>query len=299
VIVPENVQAGQAFDVLVEAEDSSNRPASGYSGTVHFTLGAADSGATLPADYTFTARDHGIHRFHVTLLATGSEAITATDTTTATITGSATTTVNAAPAATHLLVVTPEHVTAGVPTTVTVVALDAANHLVPTYTGTVSLTSSDGSATLPASYTFTAADHGRHTFEVTFQTTGLQTVTATDTATSSITGQAALTVDAAGTATHFAVFTLGRTAAGVATSVLVVALDASNQVVTGYTGTVHFTSSDAGATLPTDYTFTASDDGMHVFSVTFATAGRQNITATDTSTNSAVGSGHVRVIATQ
>ena len=65
-----------------------------------------------------------------------------------------------------------------------------------------------------------------------------------------------------GVATHFGIVTLGQSVAGFAARVMIVALDASNQVVTGYTGTVHFTSSDASATLPADYTLTAADDGM-------------------------------------
>ena len=36
-------------------------------------------------------------------------------------------------------------------------------------------------------------------------------------------------------------------------------------MVTGYTGTVHFTSTDNTATLPANYTFTAADKGVHTF----------------------------------
>ena len=72
VIVPENVTAGNAFNVTVEAEDASNHLATGYTGTIHFSLGSTDAGATLPADYTFTASDHGKHTFQVTLSATPS-----------------------------------------------------------------------------------------------------------------------------------------------------------------------------------------------------------------------------------
>src|SRR5262249_58560212 len=75
-----------------------------------------------------------------------------------------------------------------------VVALDADNHLVQDYTGTVHFTSSDGAATLPADFTFAAADHGFHLFSVTFGTTGGQTVTATDTVHAAITGSAHVTV---------------------------------------------------------------------------------------------------------
>jgi hypothetical protein len=198
--------------------------------------------------------------------------------------------------ATHLEVIAPENVTSGSASDVLVEAEDASNRPASGYTGTVHFTSSDANATLPADYTFTASDHGRHTFPVTFQTTGSQTVTATDTTTSSITGQASTSVDAAGVVTHFGVFTLGRALAGFPTPVLVEALDASNQVVAGYTGTVHFTSTDGSATLPADYTFVASDNGSHLFSVTFAAAGQQTLTATDTSNSSITGSADARVV---
>src|SRR5262249_31127146 len=51
---------------------------------------------------------------------------------------------------------------------------------------------------------------------------------------------------------------------------------------TGYRDTVHFTSSDAQAVLPADYTFTATDNGTHTFAATLKTAGAQSLTATDT-----------------
>lgn len=49
------------------------------------------------------------------------------------------------------------------------------------YLGTLHFTSSDGLAVLPADYTFTAADAGIHTFQVTFNTLGTQTITMADT----------------------------------------------------------------------------------------------------------------------
>ena len=70
----------------------------------------------------------------------------------------------------------------------------------------------------------------------------------------------------------------------------VTADDAGGNVTTGYTGTVHFTSSDAQAVLPANYTFTGGDAGTHIFSVTLKTAGTQSITATDTVTGSITGS---------
>jgi hypothetical protein len=76
--------------------------------------------------------------------------------------------------------------------------------------------------------------------------------------------------------------------AGASFSVTVTALDANNNTVTGYRGTVHFTTSDAGAgvLLPGDYTFSSADNGAHTFTngVTLVTAGAQTVTATDTGT---------------
>ena len=50
------------------------------------------------------------------------------------------------------------------------------------------------------------------------------------------------------------------------------AVDAFGNTVTGYTGTVHFSSTDTQADLPADYTFTAADAGVHTFTVGLKTA---------------------------
>jgi hypothetical protein len=54
-------------------------------------------------------------------------------------------------------------------------------------------------------------------------------------------------------------------------------------VATGYTGTVHFRTSDISplVSLPPDYAFKAADAGVHSFSVTLQTPPSQTITATD------------------
>jgi hypothetical protein len=297
VVTPEKVQAGKSFDVFVAAETASNRVATSYRGTVHFSLTAADAGAKLPLDYTFKASDRGVHVFHVTLSTAGGQTLSVTDTTTASITDSASFTVNAAPVASQFVVRMPDHVTAGKPTFVTVAATDSSGRPVSNYTGKVQFASSDSAATLPQEYTFTAADRGVHTFQVTMATAGSQTVTVTDTAANStVKGTATTNVEAVGAATHFAVKTLGIALAGSPTPVQIVALDASNRVVTNYTGTIHFTSSDSGATLPADYKFTAEDKGVHLFYVTFAKSGRHSVTATDLSASALMGAGDVLVL---
>jgi hypothetical protein len=96
-------------------------------------------------------------------------------------------------------------------------------------------------------------------------------------------------------ATHFSVTASAGSTAGSAFTVTVTALDANNNTFTGYTGTVHFTSSDASAGLPADYPFNSGDHGTHSFSVTLTSAGSQTVTATDRSNSSITGSATVTV----
>jgi WD40 repeat protein len=79
-------------------------------------------------------------------------------------------------------------------------------------------------------------------------------------------------------ATHFSVTPVANTAtAGTAFNFAVTALDSAGVVVSSYTGTVHFTSSDGQAALPADAALT---NGTGSYSATLKTAGGQTITAT-------------------
>jgi N-acetylneuraminic acid mutarotase len=71
------VSAGAPFDVTVTVQDAYGNPATSYTGTVHFAS-ADPYGATLPADYTFTAADAGVHTFAAgaTLFTPGSQTVT-------------------------------------------------------------------------------------------------------------------------------------------------------------------------------------------------------------------------------
>jgi streptogramin lyase len=67
---------GTPFDVTVTALDPYGNTATDYRGTTHFT--SSDPQAVLPADYTFTAADNGVHTFSgVILRSAGSQTITA------------------------------------------------------------------------------------------------------------------------------------------------------------------------------------------------------------------------------
>jgi hypothetical protein len=72
----------------------------------------------------------------------------------------------------------------------------------------------------------------------------------------------------------------------------VVVADDGGTRATGYLGTLVFSSSDTVAELPAPYSFTAGDNGQHVFSasVRFHTAGTQSVTATDTVIGNLTGS---------
>ena len=168
----------------------------------------------------------------------------------------------------------PSSTSAGSPQTFTLTIQNPDGTTDTGYTGTVHFTSTDPRAVLPADYNFTAADAGVHTFTVTLKTAGTQSITATDTANSLLVASATTTVTAAAASTLNIGGFPSTTTAGSAGNMTVTALDAYGNVATGYTGTVHFTSSDAQAVLPLDYTFTSADGGVHVFSATLKTAGR-------------------------
>jgi hypothetical protein len=107
----------------------------------------------------------------------------------------------------------------------------------------------------------------------------------------------------AGTATHFIIGS-GSALAAVAhgsVSFTVQAVDDFGNLATGYTGKVHFTSSDPNANLPRDYTFTSGDQGSHTFSATLVTPGAQSLTVTDITSAAVHGSQQaaVVVVATQ
>jgi hypothetical protein len=77
--------------------------------------------------------------------------------------------------------------------------------------------------------------------------------------------------------------------AGIPFQLTVTAYEPNGSTVdTNYTGTVKFASSDLQAVLPTIYTFTPADKGVHTVTVTLYTAGPQSISTTS-STDGAVG----------
>ena len=96
-----------------------------------------------------------------------------------------------------------------------------------------------------------------------------------------------------GSPSKYLVSAPGSAIAGVPVSVSVTAQDAFNNVATGYSGTVHFTSSDAASILPSNSTLVS---GTKTFSVNFSTGGNQTVTATDTLSSGITGTSGTVVV---
>ena len=110
--------------------------------------------------------------------------ITASNGVSPNVTQNFTLTLNPGPAAT-LALTAPSSATAGVPVGYTVIAHDAFGNVATSYGGAVAFTSTDPNAVLPAT---SAISNGTGTFSATLETVDNQTVTATDTTTSTIKG---------------------------------------------------------------------------------------------------------------
>jgi len=88
------------------------------------------------------------------------------------------------------------------------------------------------------------------------------------------------------TATHFSVSGPANIPSGTSFTFTVTAQDASNNSVTTYSGTLHFTSTDTHAQLPGNTPLTS---GLATFSATLTAPGTQMITATDVSPSALTG----------
>ncbi|QJW97425.1 beta strand repeat-containing protein [Frigoriglobus tundricola] len=121
----------------------------------------------------------------------------------------------------------------------------------------------------------------------TYTTFGPETLTVTVAAVTTLgSGTSGITVNQ-DVVTHFVVTAPTAGTAGTAFGFTVTAADAAGSTVPGYTGTVHFTSSDGRAVLPGDGTLT---NGSGTFTATLNSAGQQTISAADTVTSSVAGS---------
>src|SRR5207248_3017864 len=154
-------------------------------------------------------------------------------------------------------------VTAGTSHNFTITAHDAYGNTATGYTGTLTFTSTDVKAVLPAIYKFASTDSGVHSFSATLKTTGSQSITATDPLASTIKGSQSVI-----TLTRSASSGLGVTdpcsiTASQAVIISFAAVGAFSNVISCNLGAFHFPSSDPIAILPSNYTFSAADAGAH------------------------------------
>jgi hypothetical protein len=267
------VNANSSFFFTVTAEDQFNNIATDYNGNVHLT--SSDSTALLtPNNSNLSA---GTGTFVARFRTAGPQTITATDLTTATLAGHSGPIVVAPLSATHFTVSAAGTALIGQAFTLTVTAQDQFNNIATGYTGTVVMSSSDaGAGFVPASSTLS---NGQGTFAVTMATLGSQTVSATDSNSSSITGS--ITVNVTAPPDHFLVTAPSNTTAGAPFELTVTAEDKFNNVLTGFNGTVSFGSSDTLAlstgVIPSSGPLT---NGTGFFAVELLTSGNQTISAT-------------------
>jgi hypothetical protein len=174
---PGSATAGSVVGLMVTMRDAFGNLATSYAGTVHLT--ASDPRAVLPPDVTYGVADAGSHAFSASLLTTGNQTVTATDTADASITCS--TAIAVTPAAPKIVLGLPGDANAGYAVAVDVAIKDVFDNPIPTFAGTVSFTSTDAGtgAVTPAAITFTGAEGGVATTNATFVTIGNQTIGAT------------------------------------------------------------------------------------------------------------------------
>ncbi|MGQ0508365.1 MAG: Kelch repeat-containing protein [Myxococcaceae bacterium] len=176
--------------VQVAIQDSGGSTATSSTATVTLALGANPGGSTLGGTVSVTAVN-GIATFSNLSLNKVGTGYTLTASS-AGLTGATSNAFNITPGtATRIAVLgvsTPRLINA--PSDVTLVVQDGYGNRVTNYFGTVRLSSTDSTATLPPAYAFTAGDSGSHTFPsgVAFNQQGLFSLTAADMSLASMAG---------------------------------------------------------------------------------------------------------------
>ena len=284
VSAPSSSNAGSSFNYTVTAYDAYGNLATGYTGTVRVT--STDGQANLPASITLT---NGTGTFSANLKTSGSQTLTATDTLSSSVSGRTNVTVVAGNAVRFGLSA-PVTSVSGTTFSVTISALDAYGNVAIGYTGSVRVTNTDPQPSAISTSTFA---NGVGTFTANLKTAGNQTLTATDTTTSSINGNVVVSIQT-GSIAYFAISQPTSSVTGNAFNVKVTAIDVYGNVVTGYSGLIRFSSSDGQAILPANSQLT---NGTGTFSVTLKSTGNQTLTVTDTNTSSLTQSSTVSVLA--
>ncbi len=193
---PQHATVGTSFTTALAAlvTDANSNPV-GAGVSVTFTIvPATGAGGSFPGNATtatVSTNSSGVASAPTLTANTVSGTFTVTaNLTTGPLGTPATFTLTNDPGPATLLIVAgyPASVVSGTAHTFTVTARDQYGNTATGYTGTVRFTSTDSHATLPVNFPFTAGDAGVHQFTATFGAAGTWNLTATDTATASITG---------------------------------------------------------------------------------------------------------------
>jgi uncharacterized delta-60 repeat protein len=178
VSAPSSATAGVPFSVTVTATDANGNVLTNYTGTVDFAnFASLDPQGVLPANYTFTAADQGVHTFALTFYKVTYQALFVADTATPSMNGrDVSILVNPGPVAQIFLVNAPSSITSGTSFHLYFSATDAYGNATST-TDTFHFTSSDPNATLPSDET---AKNQQSLGNFILRTTGTQTITMTD-----------------------------------------------------------------------------------------------------------------------
>ena len=256
------------------------------------TPGLSKTG-TLPTGVNFIDNGNGTATLSGSTTAAGSYPITITANNGVSPNATQNFTLTVSPGAvSHFSVSAPPTTTAGSSFPITVTALDAFGNTATSYAGTVHFTSTDPTALLPANSTLA---NGVGTESVTLETAGNQTITATDTVTSAITGSASVSVSP-GAAVRL--FWSGPTIVGSNNNdqYTITAQDQFGNTATGYNGTALLTSSDPGFVPSSGNPVTFTSGVVSGYNLVLKTAGVQTVTARDTTNPSITGSISINVL---
>ncbi len=278
---PSNLSAGSTTSLSITAEDQFNNVVTGFSDSVILADNLA--GATF-SSVSFSG---GVATVTATLDTAGMQTITAND---AAATISATSgSVTVTPAATSKLLVStsPNNLSAGSTTSVSITAEDQFNNVVTGFSDSVTLADNLAGATF-SSVSFSG---GVATVTAMLDTAGMQAITANDAAATISATSGSVTVTPAATSKLLVSTSPNNLSAGAITSVSITVEDQFNNVVTGFSGSVTLTDSAAGATFST----VAFTGGKATVTATLDTAGMQTITANDAAATISATGGSITV----
>jgi hypothetical protein len=296
---PVSLVAGTGFTIVVTAQDNLGNAATTFAGNINLAFGSHPVGSVLTGTTTVNALG-GVATFSNlgTLTVAGGYTLVASSSGFQSVVSNSFTVT--AGAATQLAFTTqPSAVAAGavMSPAVQVAVQDAFGNTVASATDAVTLSLTvAGGATLGGTLTRNAAS-GIATFTgLTVNLAGPYTLSAIATGLTGATS-AVFNVTSGTVASLLVAVAPSVDTAGAPRSITVTARDLIGNTVTGYTGTVVLTSSDPQALLPSNYTFTAGDNGAHSFpgGASLRTVGSQSVTATDIANTLITGSQLVSV----